>query len=335
MLEKPSIPDEKIIACLRADFGLQTGWLTFLPLGADLNTAVYRFLERDGDRYFVKLRRGPFEGMSVAVPKYLHDQGINRIITPLSTRTGCLWAELDLFKVILYPYIDGHDGYEVGLTASQWIELGRTFQRVHAAHLPEGLLGSIRSETWSPVNRRALRKVMDELSSCEMSDPLSRHLGEVLKDQRALILDLLDQTDRLACSFQGGSLDFHLCHGDLHAGNLLIHAKGDFFIVDWDELVLAPREKDLMSVGAGLFGGWCSPAEENELFYRGYGPVEVDPSLLMYYRYERIIADLAVECRQIFQAEGSGEDRQQALKWLQSNFLPEGTIALARQSWNS
>ncbi|HSG16803.1 MAG TPA: hypothetical protein VLE70_10850 [Anaerolineae bacterium] len=50
--------------------------------------------------------------------------------------------------------------------------------------------------------------------------------------------------------------------------NVLIDAAGAFFIVDWDEAILAPKERDLMSIGGGLMGGWKSPQEEEAWFYR-------------------------------------------------------------------
>jgi len=331
MLERPSIPNEKIAACLQAGFGLRVESLTFLPVGADLNTAVYRAVAADGTLDFVKLRRGTFDEMSVTVPKFLYDQGITQVIPPLETLSGSLWAELDPFRVILYPYMDGHDGYEVEPSPAQWADLGRAVKRLHTLDVPADLSRRIRRESWSPVHRESLRVVMDNLGSYGGSDSLSLKLVEYLKEKRGLILDLIDHAGRLAHSLQDRSLDYCLCHGDLHAGNLLIHAKGDFYIVDWDDLMLAPREKDLMSVGAALFGGWCSPAEEEELFYRGYGPAQIDRTALTYYRCERIIFDLEVECRQIFRSEGSEDDRQQAFRYLQSNFLPGNTIALARQ----
>jgi hypothetical protein len=46
-------------------------------------------------------------------------------------------------------------------------------------------------------------------------------------------------------------------------------------IVDWDDPVLAPRERDLMFVGAGVGGAW-NREDESAAFYRGYGPVTVD-----------------------------------------------------------
>ena len=113
MLEKPDLLDDKIIACLQADYGLRVATIAFLPLGADLNTAVYRVTGDDGTSYFLKLRSGLFDETSVALPKFLSDQGIAQVIAPLATSTGQLWANLDAFKVILYPFIEGRNGYDV------------------------------------------------------------------------------------------------------------------------------------------------------------------------------------------------------------------------------
>ena len=124
MLEKPEIQDDKIIACLQAEYGLRAAAIAFLPLGADRNTAVYRVTAEDGAAYFLKLRGGVFDETSVALPKFLSDQGIPHIIAPLATVDGKLWANLDAFKVILYPFIAGHNGYEVDLSDRHWIEFG-------------------------------------------------------------------------------------------------------------------------------------------------------------------------------------------------------------------
>jgi thiamine kinase-like enzyme len=47
------------------------------------------------------------------------------------------------------------------------------------------------------------------------------------------------------------TFDTPLCHSDIHAANLLI-SNGDFFIVDWDTLIMAPKERELMFIGAGI-----------------------------------------------------------------------------------
>src|SRR5437773_12505001 len=103
MLEKPDLQDEKIIACVQNEYRLLVVQLAFLPLGADPNTAVYRAVAADETPYFVKLRRGSFDTSAVTLPKFLSDQGIVQIIAPLATKTKQLWANLDAFRVILYP----------------------------------------------------------------------------------------------------------------------------------------------------------------------------------------------------------------------------------------
>ena len=42
MLEKPDLSDDKISACLQADYGFHNTMIAFLPLGTDVNAAVYR-----------------------------------------------------------------------------------------------------------------------------------------------------------------------------------------------------------------------------------------------------------------------------------------------------
>ena len=110
MLEKPSLQDEKITAALQVEYGLEVARLAFLPLGADLNTAVYRVVTASGTAYFLKLRDGVFDEICVTLPRFLSDQGIAQIIAPLASNTGQLWASLDEFKMILYPFIEGRNG---------------------------------------------------------------------------------------------------------------------------------------------------------------------------------------------------------------------------------
>jgi len=52
---------------------------------------------------------------------------------------------------------------------------------------------------------------------------------------------------------------------------------------------------------------------------------------LAYYRDERIIQDIAAFCEQIFSSPAGGEDREQSLRYLKSNFLPNETIEIARR----
>lgn len=123
----------------------------------------------------------------------------------------------------------------------------------------------------------------------------------------------------------GAALAPVLCHTDLHPGNLHI-TRSDFFIVDWDAPLLAPKEQDLLFFGAGM--GFDDPAAL-ERFWQGYGPVEIDAHALAYFRAERVITDLAIYSHDLLVGGAVGADRPQALREVLSNFLPNSTIERA------
>jgi spectinomycin phosphotransferase len=329
MLEKPGFPDDQILACLQDAYGLQPTRLDFLPLGYDPHTAVYRAVAVDGTPYFVRLRSGPFDELSVTLPRFLRDQGITRIITPLRTLTGRLWARLDPFQLILYPFLQGHDVYEADLSDEQWRGYGAALRRIHDATFPPALLAAIRKEDYTPRWRDNVRRALNLGDGDIVPDPVAREAAALLRAERATILALLDRATRLAQALQAAPPPSVVCHSDLHAGNFLVTDSGDFYLVDWDEPILAPKERDLMYPGAGLMGNWRTPEQEEAIFYQGYGPATVDRRALAYYRAERIIADIAVYCEELLLSTAGGADRPQSLRYLQSNFQPGGPIARA------
>ena len=332
MLEKPDLEDAKIIACLHDEYRLSAAQVAFLPLGADLNTAVYRIDADDGTSYFLKLRSGIFDETSVMLPRFLNDQGIPQIIAPLATPMGQLWTDLDIFKVILYPFIEGRNGYEIEMSAQHWVESGAALNNIHTIEVPPALLQCIRRETYSPQWREAVKRCLTLIEDDVFVDPIAARAAVFLKARHAEVLALVHRAEQLAQSLQAYPPEFVLCHSDVHAGNILIDTGDAFYIVDWDEPILAPKERDLMFIGGaqGFIGHTAQ--EEETLFYRGYGQVELDPAGLAYYRYERIVQDIAIFCELLLLTSEGGEDREQSYTYLASNFLPGGTIETACQS---
>jgi spectinomycin phosphotransferase len=332
MLEKPDLGDEKIISCLQQEYGLQLARLIFLPLGADLDTAVYRGTTHQEIDFFVKLRKGPFHRASVTLPRYLNDQGIQQVLAPLPSKTGMLWANLDSFKVIVYPYLNSRNAYEVDLTDHHWNELGATLGRIHTIALPASIANLIRCETYSPRWRSILRNLLAKLDPSGYQEPVAQELADYLHEKQHEILEIVQRSGQLAQLLQAQPAELTLCHSDLHAGNILVDDAGALYVIDWDAPVLAPKERDLMYAGGGQFRNVRSPAEEERLFYQGYGTTNIDHHALAYYRYERIVEDLAIYCEQLLLTNEGGDDRQQSLHYFKSNFQPGGTIEIARAS---
>ena len=332
MLQKPDIDENKLILCVRERYGLNVAQVIFLPLGADPNAVVYRAVTDDATSYFLKLRRGVFDEISVLLPKFLSDQGIGQVIIPHTTSAGELWTHWDAYTLILYPYIEGQNGYRVALTDRQWFDFGAALKAVHTAILPPGLAGRIVREAYSPQWREMARQALSYATTGTFQDPVAIKTADFMNAKRNETLDLLQRTDHLAQVLQTHSPEFVLCHSDAHAGNILIGDDGALYIVDWDNPILAPKERDLMFIGGaqGFIG--LTAQEEVTRFYRGYGDTQIDFAALAYYRYERIIDDIAVFCQMLLWTDEGGEDREQSLTYLMSNYLPNNTIEIAYQS---
>ena len=331
MLEKPDLPDEQLIACLRDAYGLHVSQIAFLPIGNDVNTAVYRVVADDATPYFLKLRSGAFDDVIVAIPHLLRAQGITQIIAPLATRAGTLWTRLDAFAVILSPFVAGRNGFAAPLSDRQWIELGGALRDIHTAVVPDALRQRIPHETFSPHWRDAVRAFQTQAEETAFDDPIAAQMAAFLRAKRDTITDLVERAERLGNALRARSLDYVVCHADLHGANVLIDANDTLYIVDWDTLVVAPKERDLMFIGAGIGGAWRD-AREATLFYQGYGQTAIDPTALAYYRYERIIEDIAEYCARILLTEGDGADRAKGLRQFTGQFLPNRVIAIAYQS---
>jgi spectinomycin phosphotransferase len=340
MLEKPALSDHLIAARLQQEYGLKVARVEFLPLGVDVNTAVYRIVTEGEAAYFLKLRKGPFDEIGVALPQFLKFHAVQAIIAPLQTSAGQLWGTLDTYRTILYPFVQGNNGYKASLSEQQWVEFGAALRQVHTAQIPAALLRRIPLETYSPRWRDMAKNFLVQAEKTAFSDSIASKLAAFMRARRAEIRYMLERADRLGRALASRSLQFVCCHSDIHPGNLLIAeidrgTSAGFFIVDWDAPILAPKEHDLTLIG-GCYT-W-KDAGQVALFYRGYFPgydrnlPGVDRMALAYYRYERIIQDIAAFCEQLFLSTAGGEDREQAYQYFTSIFLPDHEFDLARNT---
>jgi len=47
-----------------------------------------------------------------------------QIIPPIQTASGQLWTRVDRFALMLYPFVEGDNGYNRTLSEPQWRQLG-------------------------------------------------------------------------------------------------------------------------------------------------------------------------------------------------------------------
>jgi spectinomycin phosphotransferase len=309
--EEPKIPREQLRACLQEQYGLVPATIDFLPIGRDLNAGVYRVLSEEGASYLLKAKSGEFYGASCTIPRYLSDQGIQSVVAPLRTSANGLWTRAGEWTVLVYPYIEGETGW-TGMTPEHWKTTGAIFGRIHELALPPSGFDGVRTETFDPSGyARSIETLAKRLASSEVGRRKSEQgLCDAWAQHRSTIYALLTSLGKVAGVLQSQSRPHVICHADLHRGNLLRDRAGRVFVVDWDDVMLAPRERDFIFVGepAHASSKYSSP------FFRGYGETQVDWTLLTYYRYERVIQDLIEDAGQvIFRHDLSEEGKTEAV----------------------
>jgi len=317
-----------IIDCLKTDYGIEVVTLTFLALGADMDASVYKAETHEQCSYFVKLKRGHPHDISTDILELLHNAKIQQIILPIKTIHGQLTQRSDNFTIIVYPFVEGQDGFSRTLTDEQWLILGKTLRKIHEIDVPSPIQHRIRHETYSPKFREAVRSFYPHFEADSVGDEMAVKLLVFMKEKREVIQRLVDRAEQLAKKLHNASTKFVLCHSDIHGGNILIDKNNNLYIVDWDDPIMASKERDLMFICGGVGNIWNKPLEE-ALFYKGYEDTEINRTILAYYRHERIVEDIAVYCQSLLFTKVKDEDKREIYEHFVSMFASRGVVDIA------
>jgi spectinomycin phosphotransferase len=308
MSKQSEIPEEQLRACLQDQYDLSPVTLTFLPLGHDYDAGIYRVESEQATAYALKVTTRSLYEPRCLVPRYLHDQGIASVVAPLPTKSGALWTTLAGWTVILYPWISG-DSSLTGMTGEQWKQVGTIFQQIHQVVLPPAGFASLRKETFDPTEYvRWVRAFENQHAHSQGGGASQRALRSSWVVHQSTIHTVVTQLQKLAAVLQSRPFPCVICHADLHASNLIRNGAGQVFVIDWDEVMLAPKERDFLFVRP----------PHTDAFFQGYGQAEIDWVALTYFLWERIVQDL-IECTHsvCFRDDWGEESRAEAVQLLE------------------
>lgn len=299
MHNSPKIRVKQLISCLQEQYALKLASLDFLPLGLDYNANVYKAVSESGTPYLIKGKSGVLYEPSFVVPSYLRNRGITSVVAPILTKDNSLWTQLENWTVIVYPFIDGDSSWG-GMTKVHWERAGNIFNKIHNTIFEPDILDLLREETFN------VTKYVDWIQNFEVQhiqrevkeNTYKRVLCSVWLMNQSKINQSIDFLKRLASQLQKRTLPFVVCHADLHPANVLRDNAGNVFIVDWDEVMMAPKERDFIFLNESSFYGLASNSISS--FLKGYGPTEIDWAILTYYKLERAIQDLIEYTEQVF-----------------------------------
>jgi spectinomycin phosphotransferase len=263
------------------------------------------------------------------VPRFLRDAYAVPTLAPLATRAGALWAALGDYAIALYPFVEARTATAAGLSDAQWGEFGAALRQVHSAALPPHLAALLRRETFVPEWAAVVARLDAHIGDRDFSNPDQQTLAVFWRTHRPTIQSLLARAESLGQRVQAAAPPLVLCHADLHTWNVLVDSDGHWWLVDWDEVVLAPQERDLMFVIGSIGANLVTP-RQTELFLRGYRPAAIDPVALAFYRYAWAVGDIGAYGERVFLMPDTGPaTRRAAVDSLMGLFAPGEIVSLA------
>jgi spectinomycin phosphotransferase len=337
MMDEPrDLTHDALAAAMRRGYEISVSAIEFLPGGEDTNAWVYRVdTEHASTKYVLKVR-APTESNEAAsaVPRYLYESGVPHVVAPLRSTTQSLSVQEGRFTLTVYPFLEGSTGVEAGLSEQHWRALGRLVKQLHTSALPSELLQVLPAEAYTRSAVDVVRRVDGAVSGNSFPDPSAQEVAAFWKSRRQDINTLVERTEELGPQVEQLSLPLVLCHADLHTWNVVIDRDGELWVVVWDEVIHAPKERDLMFFVDGIGAGLVEP-HETAWFFESYGDVTVDPLALSYYRYAWAVQDVAGYGERVFLTPDIGEEsRSHAARILLGLFDPGGIVELALASHN-
>ena len=276
-------------------------------------------MSEQGVAYLLKVTSRPLYEPGFLVPRYLKDQGITSVVAPIPTKNNALWTKLEDWTLIVYPFIDGDTSW-TGMTNEQWKEVGDVFKRIYNIRLKPDGFSSLRKETFDPTEYVQWIRDFEsqQLHVREGESETERALRDSWLENQATIHTAVTFLEKLAALLQSQTFPYVICHADLHPANL-IRDEANVYVIDWDEVMLAPKERDFIFIRE----------PQADAFWEGYGKREINWLLLSYYLWERVVQDVIVNAQDVCFRDDLGEETKADIAKLFQDIMMDGENEVA------
>jgi hypothetical protein len=180
----------------------------------------------------------------------IHAAGFDRANYPIKTLDGALYIMVDDALIVLYNTINAVQSYDFDPEA-----FGKLVGEIH--ELTPQINVEMPRERFALKHQHTFEVQFEELLNSTSGDPIMQGLRDVLRRREALIRRHYAALQRLIDQCRHAAFEMVITHGDA-GGNVMMKAPTDLYIMDWDEILLAPAERDL----------WVH--DQNPAFMAGY-----------------------------------------------------------------
>ncbi len=285
-----------IISLLRDQYGLAARELTFIPIGEA--SYAYKVVADNGYAYFVKYieKRDTVESVDAVNALLLQLRDLDFVVPPILARDKTPVA-LGHGRVIVFPFIEGkviergNETFEKELVD----EMTRMMAQIH-------ILGD-RAKIALPIENFS-NDYRDQLMGLKAQIQKASSLVRVVFEENEILIEsMIGEQQSEALRYRRGTVDRVVTHGDMTGRNIIQSPYG-LKLVDWDEAMFAPAERDINFLyenqGFSLDDYYAQMGSDKRLF---------DPTLREYYRRQWAIESILENLQKL--VRGVADDNQQ------------------------
>jgi spectinomycin phosphotransferase len=283
MLTEPNIDKLIIQSKIEENYGFQVRDLAFIK-GGEASWG-YKVETNEGVSYFCKIHTGltEYEKRFELTYKLFNDAGIKNIPHPIKTTKGELVFYLNKYPTALFNFIEGSNANDQPLTDEQRFALGKLLGEIHQANRVIGEFSIQEDFKYGNIDRllETLNKIDIYLKD---SSVYKSKTAQLLLENKDKILKRIKELEELGEKLRSLNIDFVICHSEPHAWNTMIDEKGEVYLIDWDDSLFAPKEKDLNMI------------KDDQIKLEGYksvvGDFEINQEIIHYYQMEWNISEI-------------------------------------------
>jgi spectinomycin phosphotransferase len=253
MYDEPvDLTADAIVAALVRRWSIAVSKIEYAPVG--FGSYHWIATEQDGQRWFVTADsaekvsgREPgsaFAGLEAAyaTAAALRDRGLDFVLAPEPDDAGQLLQRVAPGWVIaVFPYIEGKPAGK-----RHWDE-----EASGLATRAAGQIGQLHASPPPPTLRRFdftiehRDTVLERLDETWHTGPYGEPARKLLAASREGVTALLAQYDQLVEQLLRDDEPWVVSHGEPHSANFIAGNDGGLYLIDWDTVRLAPKERDL------------------------------------------------------------------------------------------
>ena len=270
-----------------------------------LNTADKSyFLKLDYSNLHKNIYKNSFH-----ILQYLNDSGINFISRIIKTKQGELHSCFDSAVVGVFDWLDGENIQDERTKIPEYQMLTKVYTVP-----PKGL--SIPRENFFTESADLFFAQCEKLKN-DSADNTASQILALFKQNQDKIKHRAERLKLFSERCKPDTSNFYITHGD--AGGNIIMNNEKFYIVDWDDPILAPPERDAWFC---LYWDWTIDVFNKEMQKNGINYL-LRPERLAYYCYHSFFWYLTEHLETYFEIGNRGGDMHEKLIDYLSGWIEE------------